>query len=276
MLKSDFQLKLPDRETLDITAYGDECNGDKCLIFIHGFKGFKDWGFFPYAAEYLAMKGFFVLTFNFSHNGIGKNPVKFTELDKFAKNTYSREVSESNEMIDAYLHEYFCIPHNPKIGLLGHSRGGAISLLTASERNEVKSVALWASLSKLDRYSERQKEEWRKNGFMEVLNQRTNQLMRMNASFLDDMVVNSEKLNLEKAIRGLNRPLFIAHGEQDLAVPISEGLEIYNWSNKGITEFYKIEATGHTFDIRHPFESSNNKFDALLEKTSNFFMKTLN
>jgi len=276
MLKSDLQLKLPDRETIDITVYGEERNGDRCILFVHGFKGFKDWGFVPHTANYLADKGFFVLTFNFSHNGIGKHPEKFSELDKFAKNTYSREVFETSEMIDAYLHEYFCIPHNPKVGILGHSRGGAVSLLSALNRTEVKSVALWASISKLDRYSERQKEEWRKHGFMEVLNQRTGQMMRMNVSFLDDLFENAEKLNLQNAVSKLNKPILILHGDQDLAVPISEAKEIYSWSNKEITEFYNIEATGHTFGIQHPFDGSNDKFDLVLEKTYNFFMKTLN
>ena len=61
------------------------------LVILHGFKGFKDWGFFPYAAEFLANRGFAVITFNFSMNGVGQNLLDFTELDKFARNTYSRE-----------------------------------------------------------------------------------------------------------------------------------------------------------------------------------------
>lgn len=276
MLKSDVQLKLPDKETLDITVYGEERDCNKCILIVHGFKGFKDWGFIPHTADYLAEKGFFVLTFNFSHNGIGKHPEKFSELDKFAKNTYSREVFETGEMIDAYLREYFCMPHFPKIGLLGHSRGGAISLLSAFNRTEVKSVALWASIARLDRYSARQKEEWRNHGFMEVLNQRTGQMMRMNAAFLDDLEINAEKLNLENAVSNLNKPLLILHGEQDLAVPISEAEEIYGWADKKNTEIFKIEATGHTFGIQHPFEGGNDKFDIVLEKTYKFFINTLN
>jgi hypothetical protein len=33
-----------------------------------------------------------VVTFNFSHNGVGEAPLDFTELDKFAVNTYSRDM----------------------------------------------------------------------------------------------------------------------------------------------------------------------------------------
>jgi hypothetical protein len=56
-----------------------------CIIFVHGFKGFKDWGFGPYLAKYLSTKGFFVITFNFSHNGVSIPMDEFTELDKFAQ-----------------------------------------------------------------------------------------------------------------------------------------------------------------------------------------------
>ncbi len=36
------------------------------IIFLHGFKGFKDWGPFPDACEDLARSGFGVLAMNFS------------------------------------------------------------------------------------------------------------------------------------------------------------------------------------------------------------------
>ena len=48
------------------------------LIFLHGFKGFKDWGHFPMVAEYLARSGFAVLRFNFSHNGT--SPDRLTDF----------------------------------------------------------------------------------------------------------------------------------------------------------------------------------------------------
>jgi len=44
----------------------------------------------------------------------------------------------------------------------------------------------------------------------------------------------------QKAVKELARPLLIAHGEQDIAVPIKEGELLYEWSDKKLTEFYKI------------------------------------
>lgn len=39
------------------------------LVICHGFKGFKDWGMFPYVGEKLSA-WLDVITFNFSHNGV--------------------------------------------------------------------------------------------------------------------------------------------------------------------------------------------------------------
>lgn len=272
-MTKDFILTTSRKEKLRITSFGFEnIENSPCLILVHGFKGFKDWGFGPYTGKFFANCGFFVLTFNFSHNGVGDSLTEFIEFEKFANNTFSLEISELSELISAYLDGYFGNSNIGKIGLLGHSRGGAIALLTAGNFNEVKAVSVWSTISKLDRYSERQKIKWRKSGVFEVINSRTKQVMRLNSSLLDDIEKNKENLlNIEKAVKELNRPLFIAHADQDLAVPIEEAEQIYEWSNKELTELYKISATGHTFDIKHPFAGSNPKFENLLNKTKNFF-----
>ena len=277
-MSKDFILITSQNEKLRITAYGFENAGiSPCIILVHGFKGFKDWGFGPYIGKYLSKQGFFVITFNFSHNGVGESLTEFTELDKFADNTFSLEINELNELISSYLNGEFCEVKNSKVGLLGHSRGGAISLLTAAKNKSVNTVATWSAVSKLDRYSERQKEKWRKKGVFEVLNTRTKQVMKLNVSLLKDIEQNrDDSLNIERAVRELGKPLFIAQGEQDLAVPFEEGEKLFEWADKRLTKFYPIENTGHTFDIQHPFKGSNDKFDALLNRTSEFFKNHLN
>jgi dienelactone hydrolase len=276
-MNKDFVLITKKNDKIRITSYGFEyINSAPCLIFVHGFKGFKDWGFWPYTGNYFTSKGFFVLTFNFSHNGIGEGITEFTELDKFAENTLSLELDELNEIIDAYSKNFFEGKSNFKIGIIGHSRGGGISLLASSNRNEIGAVALWASVANFDRYTKRQRNVWRKNGSFEVLNTRTNQMMKLSVSLLDDIEKNKNgSLNLEQSAKNLNKPMLLLHGEQDLTVPIKEAEKIYNWSNKELTEFYKVSATGHTFNVTHPFEGSNPKFDFVLDKTLNFFNKHL-
>ena len=277
-MRDNFIFTTQKDNVLKITTYGlEHINKAPCLILVHGFKGFKDWGFFPFAGEYFAKNGLFVISFNFSHNGIGEHLTEFTELDKFANNTISLEVSELDEIITAYCDGFFGKISDAGIGLIGHSRGGAVILLCASERAEVKAAATWAAVSNFNRYTERQKNEWRKNSYFEVINSRTKQVMRLNVSLLEDVESNkNDSLSIEKAVRNLKKPLLIAHGDIDLTVPMQEGETIYQWSDKDQTELCIIKSAGHTFDIVHPFEGSNKKFDSLLNKTNNFFKTYLN
>jgi len=261
---------------ISITTFGNENLENKnCIIFVHGFKGFKDWGFIPYQAKYFSEKGYFVITFNFSHNGIGENPEEFTELDKFAENTYSLEVSELNEIILAYKNGFFGkTNNNTKLGLIGHSRGGAISILSSFYTQKVDALVTWASVSNFERYTERQITDWKKKGYFEVLNSRTNQIMKLNISFLHDIERNKDtSLNIKNALRAIKIPHLIIHGTEDLAVKIDEAEHLYKWSDKKNTELLKINGTGHTFDIKHPFENSSKAFDKVLVNTKLFFSK---
>jgi len=277
-MAQDYTYILRSGDTLSVTTYGnDNLSNRPCLIFVHGFKGFKDWGFVPFLAKYFAKSDFFVITFNFSHNGIGNNMLEFTELEKFAENTFSREYEELNEIINAYKDNYFGETKNEFIGLIGHSRGGGISVLAAESNKSINACVTWSAISNFDRFSERQKESWRKDGFFEVLNSRTNQIMRLNVNILEDLDKGlKDKLNIEKKLNNLSKPLLIIHGEQDLAVPLSEAETLYSWSRVENSKFLVIPNTGHTFDVKHPFDGSNQKFDKVLLETDNFFKMHLN
>lgn len=273
-MNKEFRLKTNEGDFLNISTFGFEnIKSSPCLILVHGFKGFKDWGFFSFSAKHFADKGFFVLSFNFSHNGVDDEGLDFNRLDKFAKNTVSLEVSELVQVINAYKNGFFSNDVNGKIGLVGHSRGGGIALLS-SLIEKADAYIIWAAVAKFYRYTERQKTEWRKQGFVEILNSRTNQMMRMNVDLLDDVETNKNgSLSIEKAVKGLKRPLLILHGTEDLTVPVAESEQIYNWSEKSLTEFKKLATCGHTFDIVHPFEGSSKKFDMVLSKTEDFLRK---
>ena len=100
--------------------------------------------------------------------------------------------------------------------------------------------------------------------------------MSLNISLLDDIEKNKDNsLNIEKAVSDFNKPLLLAHGEQDLAVKVKEAKLLYKWANKSKSELFLIPGTGHTFGMQHPDNGSNDKFDALMVKTLQFFDKNL-
>ena len=272
-MKSDYIFLTSRKNKVTITAYGVRNVEDRpCLILVHGFKGFKDWGFFPPTAEYFAKHGYFVVSFNFSHNGVSEEkPEEFVERALFEQNTFSLEVEELSELVDLYRDGFFGDPFDEKIFLLGHSRGGAEAILAASRKDAISAVGAGAPAATLDRYTEAQKKRWRENGVFEVLNARTKQVMRLGTGLLDDLEENGDALDVVQAVRELDKPLFIAHGEQDLAVPIREGETLYEAADKKKTVFKRFPSTGHTFHISHPYEGSNPTFDELLESTRAFF-----
>ncbi len=272
-MKRDIVFTASDGEKIRTTLFGEDNLGTgPIVVFVHGFKGFKDWGFWPYIGEYFADRGFVVLTFNFSHNGVGESLTEFDELDKFARNTFSREVRELSEIIDAVNNGFFGDIGGQRIGVLGHSRGGGIALATAHKKPDVAAVAIWSSIASFDRYSDKLRREWKNRGYFKVMNQRTKQVMRLNATLLNDIDEHKhDKLNLESAARELNRPLLIVHGEQDISVPPSEAQQLFDWSDKSRTELRMIPKTGHTFGIVHPFEGTCEAFDSVLSSSEEFF-----
>jgi len=276
-MSKDFIIKTSRNNNITVSVFGDSnIYSSPCIICVHGFKGFKDWGFWPYTANHLAEKGFFVISFNFSHNGIGDILTEFTEPEKFAENTISLEVEELKEIIHFYQSGLFGKHQNNSIGLLGHSRGGGVSLLAARDNLLVKAVAVWASVANYDRYTERQKAEWKEKGFINIINSRTRQMMRLNLSLLDDIEnYKDSALSIQNAVKNKKFSLYIAHGEQDLTVRITDAELIYSWSDKKNTILEKIPAAGHTFDVVHPFAGSNTKFDYLLNNTTKFFYNYL-
>jgi|YNPMSStandDraft_2_1061718.scaffolds.fasta_scaffold00391_6 alpha-beta hydrolase superfamily lysophospholipase len=275
-MKKNFKIFTSDNFVLSVDIYGyDKVENTPIIIFLHGFKGFKDWGFIPFVCDFFSKKEFIAISMNFSHNGIGDNLDKFTEFDKFANNTYTRELNEALFLIESLENGKFEKKFTGKKAIIGHSRGGALAILAAFESKKIDALALYASISKLDRFTSRQKKEWKLKGYLEFKNERTGQIFKINSSFLEDLERNKHRLDLESSLKSLDIPILIAHGTEDLTVPISEAVQLYEWSKKDNVEFIKIENTGHAFGCEHPLKLIPIVFENLLEKTYLFFKKNL-
>lgn len=275
-----FTLPTSDGELLSCTARfpTEPVRPLPALIFLHGFKGFKDWGGFPYACHRLADADFYVVSINFTHNGVEGNGTEFTQLERFANNTHSREVREACEVIDAVAIGNLPESHlllTGQLGLIGHSRGGGTAIIAAAQRPNVAAVAVWGSVSTFDRYTEQQKQRWREAGFIEIPNARTGQMMQINATLLDDLANNQDQLDICAAASRLARPLLVIHGEQDLSVTPDNGERIVNSAAPDLTTYLPIPNTGHTFGTVHPFAGTTLGFEQVIDATEGFFLEHL-
>jgi pimeloyl-ACP methyl ester carboxylesterase len=242
---------------------GDDPASRSAIVVCHGFKGFKDWGFFPYVAETLAAStGHPVITFNFSGNGIGPDMLNFTELGRFERNTFSKELGDLRAVLDtAASGGLLDLAPRRGFGLLGHSRGGISSVITAAEDRRIRCVVTWNAVAYLDRWSTEQKAEWRRRGRIEILNTRTGQLMPLGLGLLEDYERNAERLDLERAASRLRVPYLVIHGSADESVAVSEG--------------ERFDGAGHTFGAVHPFQGTTEYLTRAVELTAAWFRQNL-
>ncbi len=273
-MKYNFLIDTLSGNKIELDVYSlDKSEAKPVVIFVHGFKGFKDWGFFPASAEYFAQRGYHSIIFNFSHNGIKSGCEVFNELDNFAKNTLSLEVDELKEISSRVISNDFC-NFSGDLFIIGHSRGGAVTLLSSPEINYVKALSVWASISFVDRYTKRQKEEWKEKGYLGFLNTRTGQEMRLDVEFLDDILKHKdEKLSIEAQTGKVDLPIHVIHGEIDLTVPVRDAQNILAYCKHPDSTLSIIPKAGHTFNMVHPPSEMTDQLIEVLNKTESFFRK---
>lgn len=229
------------------------------VIFCHGYKGFKDWGYWDLVAKAFARNGICFVKFNFSHNGgTVEQPIDFPDLEAFATNNFSIELDDLKVMIDHCVSDNFLYhtsidPQN--LSLIGHSRGGGIVYIKAAEDPRVKKVISWASVSDFEsRFAdEKARAYWKENGVIYVENSRTKQQLPHYYQFYVDFVKNKERLTIKSAVHKLKIPNLVIHGTDDPTVLLSEGEKLMQWSPNG--EFLSIKDTDHVFGGKHPWEN---------------------
>lgn len=225
------------------------------VVVVHGFKGFKDWSFFPHLCNRLAAAGHAVVSFNFSGSGIGAEPERFTELEAFAANTLSREVDELGWVADAVMAGEL-LPRRPcSLALVGHSRGGGDAILHAAGDGRVAALATWSAVSTFDRWSDETRAEWREARRIYVPNTRTGQQMPVDVGLLEDFESNRERLDIRAAAARVEAPWLILHGETDLTVGVEEAHALARVARHG--RLVVLEGAGHTYEVSHPFERAS-------------------
>lgn len=242
------------------------------VIFLHGFKGYKDWGFIPYICTRIAENSMIAINMNFTNTGMIDIENKIYDADVFSQTTISQEINDVIDLIgflknDALMSKI----HNGEVYLIGHSLGGAISVMVANKISSIKKVILLGAISRFDRYTTRQKELWKKYGKVESKISDTKQLIWLNDTFLYDVEDNYSANIIPQTVKNLEIPMLIIHGMEDLTVKPIEAHENYKAAKKG--ELIIVEKTGHTFGIKNKFIEPTKAIIETTQKTLNFLNK---
>jgi len=229
------------------------------VLFIHGFKGFKDWGPFPEACKEIASKGHVVIACNLSRNGVGESLTEFDELDLFEDQTLSQDLTDVDTVIKAIQDDNVKAQSvkmdKEKIGIIGHSRGGHTAAAATAEYNAITCLITWSAVANYnERWSEEMISDWNEKGYTEIENARTGQTMRINKSVYEDARENADKLMADKRITEVTVPTLIIHGANDESVPRSDADKLFQNAGTDQKNCIIIPDTGHTFDGAQPFE----------------------
>jgi len=234
-------------EKIEGILHKPEKKTESLVILVHGFAGSKDGpgGLFNKLAEELVSKNFDVLRFNF----------RFTTEDfsQFSKMTIGGEVEDLKIIIDEMSKKY------KKIGLVGESLGGTISILSYDQR--IKCLVLWypavfqreTDLGKRFLSKEAEK-ELKETGFVKG-KKSDGREYRVGKKFVEEL----KTLNVIPYSEKIQSPTLIIHGEKDNVVPFEQSLRLlkilkgqkrlekisgicHAWRNKDFTTDYNFEA----------------------------------
>jgi pimeloyl-ACP methyl ester carboxylesterase len=175
----------------------------------------------------LAQRDMFALRFDFAC--VGESTGSFENI------TYSAEVEDLQAAFSFMRARYA-----RKIGILGSSMGGTVALLFAARNSDIVAALVTLAapvhperfLSRLSTPDELQ--QWRDRGFTLYHGQ------RINVSLLNDL----EKMNVPRAIKKINCPVLILHGDRDDVVPVEEAHELHHHLS-GMSKISILDGADH-------------------------------
>ncbi len=245
------------------------------IVVCPGFLAYRRWGFFPWVSEHLAAAGFHVVTISFSHSGTDDRTGMITRPAEFASDKVSTEISDLERVLHWIDSDSFPFPAASSRGLFGHSRGGSVCLLSARSFPEVRSIVTWSAPSRLDRYTDHRKEEWKRTGALRFTDSRSPVPLRLDYSYYEDIDSNRERYDLPGATAGLDIPHLIVHGERDAAVSISEAMAFIELPDRNERRLETIKGCGHTFGVTHPMDRPTSALEAAASLTVEWFASTI-
>ncbi|MFZ6664003.1 alpha/beta hydrolase family protein [Peijinzhouia sedimentorum] len=231
------------------------------IIFAHGFKGFMDWGHFPMLSAEMAKNGFVFIRFNFSMNGITESsPMEIEDEEAFGRNTFSDEMNDLGAVIDWVQKEAGGIVGQElnldQLSLMGHSRGGGLVILKATEDPRVKATISLAGVHDFStRYPPAMLQKWKQDGVLYVLNGRTGKNLPVYWETVEDFLASKDRFDIPNRIKTLSTPLLLFHGDQDETLAVSTAYTLASW--KPDAKLIVMEGAGHTFGGKHPWTQEN-------------------
>lgn len=243
-------------------------------IISHGFHSYKDYGFLPALAQYLASLNLITHRFNFSHSGMTNNIKTFEHPELFMQNTWNKQVADLHIVANAAASgelQPFSGPALPQLWL-GHSRGGVTTLLATgrafTQRLPITpaGIVTLAAGDECCSLTEDQRKEMHDEGYLNAPSNRTGQRLRVGEIWLTEQEQDPDGHNLQGHVKQIRCPMLVVHGQADDTVPHDAAVCIQQAAGDYAT-LISMPDTSHTFNAPNPLPT-----DAPLpEKTNDMF-----
>jgi len=240
------------KETLVGYLHKPESLPKKGIVLAHCFTCSKHQRIMRRACDTLAGKGYLVLRFDFSGNGESEG--------KFEEATYSKEIKDMDSAISFMEKQGVSW-----IGILGHSMGADVSILHAPEDNRIQSLCiLGASASTtnlVDIFPKEVQEKIKKEGKTRMT------LFGKEHMITQEFLEDTKKHNIPKALKNMDKPLCIIHGDNDAIIPVASAQKLYALAQEP-KELHIIKGADHLFSEDTDFTTVLDIVIAWFDKTS--------
>lgn len=201
------------------------------VVISHGFTGHKDERHLRQLAVRLVRSGFVVLRFDFSHAGESEG--------QYEDQTITRQLPDVGAAL-AYMRRQRFV-HPARVGLVGHSQGGLLSLLHASRDPDVHAVVSISSPGRVRSYPPAPIAPWRRKGYADFPSHRYGRI-RVKYAFVRD----AQRYDARVPIGKIAAPVLLVHGTRDPLVPPSVAQTLYRYAIEP-KELSLIARGSHTF-----------------------------
>lgn len=230
-----------------------------CVVMLHGTASSRDeigGGYRIMAAE-LAQRG--IASIRFDLPGCGDSPVDFSEY------SISAALSDARAVV-GYIRGLPCID-KARIGVLGWSQGGMLSILLAADDPQIRSLAVWASALKMeDVWAEYRNEALEKGVVTVELNWRSP--INVSAKWFEEAAV----VDAMDALCNVRADILAICGSDDhLGLQPNLDIVMKNARSKR-KETWLMEGADHIFRV---FEQDKPHFKDIVRRTADWFSETL-
>lgn len=210
-------------ENLDYTFHAGNKSSQHIVVLGHGVTGNKDRPFLVELADNLSNAGIPTIRFSFSGNGNSDG--------EFTQSTISKEIGDLASVLD--------VLDNHTICYVGHSMGGAVGVLSASQDNRIKLLVSLAGMVETKAFAQREFGDVTPDkGFMW-----DEPTCPLSQAYMDDLTQIDTVVDCASKI---SVPWLLVHGTEDDVVPIEDSQKIYAQANEP-KELLTIEDANHVF-----------------------------